>query len=89
MSFKHVLEVLHIQYFWPTLEPTLFLALEIFKAGIDMIIFHSLLPRFEFACRSPLRLLNIVLKLYTVNGSRRNFSAVHSYVLFLVIHKLS
>lgn len=40
-----------------------------------MIVFHSLLHRFEFACHSPLRLLNTVLKLYTVNASRRNFSA--------------
>jgi len=55
-----------------------------------MIIFHSLLPRLEFACHSPLRLLNVVvLKLYKVNASKRNFSAVHRYLIFLVIHKLS
>lgn len=82
-----MLEVLGTQYFQPTLEPTLFLVLEIFRGGVDIIIFHSLLSQFKFAC--PSKSLNTILKLYTRNASNGIFSAVHSCVVFLAGQKPS
>lgn len=38
-----------------------------------MILFYSLLSQFKFACHSPSRLLNTVLKLYMTNASNRIF----------------
>lgn len=36
-----------------------------------MIIFHSLLSQFKFACQSPSRLLNTILKIYMMNANNR------------------